>query len=211
VTVAEEQVRAEHGGLPEDGFMPANSAAIDAIVDRALTSESKPVEQIHPMFRKISSDSVPRSRRTSVLDEDHRASRRREKRSTVKVEDDVVEVLSSDEEERMSTRAAGRGRQTNGLLDHDDGPDIPGEEDELSLPSVRREEGPYVTRHGVLSRLTEGQDDSPHLLSTYFDVVNGYELRERRDRCSCMLVEVLPASVDKCALAESYPHHRACS
>ncbi|WVF65803.1 hypothetical protein IAT40_000540 [Kwoniella sp. CBS 6097] len=99
VTVAEEQARLASGETVEEGFLPANSAAVEAIVNRAQVEEKiKVQERLHPMFRRQSSNlsaSSDRSRSRSVS------------KGIAKIsegEDGVIEVLSSDDEAEPSVK-----------------------------------------------------------------------------------------------------------
>ncbi|WWC60335.1 uncharacterized protein I303_102906 [Kwoniella dejecticola CBS 10117] len=104
VIVSEEQARIA-GGVQEedDGFMPANSAAVEAIVNRAQVEEKLKSEgQFHPLFRRQSSageSSRSRSRSASVsLPPKGKVNRTSNSRRRSSKEDGVIEILDSDEE-----------------------------------------------------------------------------------------------------------------
>ncbi|WVQ93444.1 hypothetical protein IAU59_000518 [Kwoniella sp. CBS 9459] len=101
VTVAEEQARLASGESVEEGFLPANSAAVEAIVNQAQLEEKVKVqERLHPMFRRQSSNlsaSSDRSRSRSVSQGVARA-------KTTEGEDGVIEVLSSDDEAEVPVK-----------------------------------------------------------------------------------------------------------
>ncbi|WWC87908.1 uncharacterized protein L201_002808 [Kwoniella dendrophila CBS 6074] len=94
VIVAEEQTRISVGDSLDDGFIPANSAAVEAIVNRAQAEHQVKTEaRLHPLFRRQSSSSETsrsRSRSTSVS---------KGKSKTINGNDGVIEILSSDEED----------------------------------------------------------------------------------------------------------------
>ncbi|WRT65721.1 uncharacterized protein IL334_002669 [Kwoniella shivajii] len=98
VIVSEEQARLSAGETSEGSFMPANSAAVEAIINRAQVEEKiKSETRLHPLFRRQSSNASgsgrSRSRSTSVS---------KGKAKTVSGDDGVIEVLSSDEEDMDS-------------------------------------------------------------------------------------------------------------
>ncbi|OCF43356.1 DNA helicase II/ATP-dependent DNA helicase PcrA [Kwoniella heveanensis CBS 569] len=100
VTVAEEQARLASGEPVEEGFLPASSAAIEAIVNRAQAEEKvKAQERLHPMFRRQSS---------SLSASSERSRSRSASKGIPKVaegEDGVIEVLSSDDEAEAPAKA----------------------------------------------------------------------------------------------------------
>ncbi|AAW42599.2 ATP-dependent DNA helicase pcra, putative [Cryptococcus deneoformans JEC21] len=129
VTVAEEQARlsgSEYGIAPEErGFMPANSAAVEAMVNEAYergkgkevkqdgdTRRVKEEKRVHPMFRRqasgsdkgsqgldTSSAARSRSRSDSSAVDSKRIPRKKGSVKTNERHDGVIELLSSDEEE----------------------------------------------------------------------------------------------------------------
>ncbi|WWD16482.1 hypothetical protein CI109_100908 [Kwoniella shandongensis] len=99
VTVAEEQARQAAGDTIEDGFLPANSAAVEAIVNRSQAQEKEKEQvKLHPLFRRntsgLSDDSQSRSRSRSTSVVNGRGNIK-----TSEGKNGVIEVLSSDDED----------------------------------------------------------------------------------------------------------------
>ena len=133
VSVAEEQFRVENGGIADDGFSSAKSLAIEAIVGKDLrTEERSAVVSVHPMFRRTLNHTRRRSRRRSrsVLEGDSEAVNQGNDRTGIQVQDDPIEVSSSDDE--VTSRGKPQATVKAELTDNHTGK----QEDELDLSSV---------------------------------------------------------------------------
>ncbi|KAK6907367.1 hypothetical protein I203_101361 [Kwoniella mangroviensis CBS 8507] len=100
VIVSEEQARLSSGDLPEEGFMPANSAAVEALVNVAQAEEkTKSEARLHPLFRRQSSASDGRRSRSRSASISVSKVNGKGKNKVVNGNDGVIEILSSDEED----------------------------------------------------------------------------------------------------------------
>lgn len=128
--------------------MSANSAAMDAIVAKSLRGEMKAAVPLHPMFRRTSSDSLSSSRSTSILDYESKPARSRNGRNRVRVEDAIVEVLSSSgEENEVFNVQRKRQRVRNRNAEVEEGPETLLEEDEPVLRPVDGNERYVAVAH----------------------------------------------------------------
>ncbi|WVW80167.1 hypothetical protein I302_102144 [Kwoniella bestiolae CBS 10118] len=122
VIVSEEQARLSAGEIPEEGFLPASSAAVEALVNVAQAEEKIKTEaRLHPLFRRQSSTSDgsrSRSRSASVS-----VSKGKGKNKAINGEDGVIEILSSDEEDidvkpvRSQINGTVKGKVTEEMID----------------------------------------------------------------------------------------------
>lgn len=95
MTVAEEQIR-EVNPDAQPTFTSAKSAAIEAMVELEVKKEDI---QLHPIFRRSSTGtSSSGSRSTSVLDDQKVPKVVSSRKRPRKIEEGIIEVLSSDEE-----------------------------------------------------------------------------------------------------------------
>ncbi len=131
VTVAEEQSRIENGGTAEDGSTTASAVTLRGMEGEKNELEAKTVP-MHSMFRRTSSDSTSGKRSTSMHDEALKTSRHRNGLSGFKVEDAVIEVLSSDEE--IQPGKSGTKAKSDDYIDHS-----PKQEDETRSPPVEED------------------------------------------------------------------------
>ncbi|KAK8861601.1 hypothetical protein IAR55_002424 [Kwoniella newhampshirensis] len=157
VTVAEEQARQAAGDSIEDGFMPTNSAAVEAIVNRVQAGERETKDQVklHPMFRRetsgLSDDSRSRSRSASVMNG-------KDKLKVSEAENGVIEVLSSDEEDEADDTKP--QAMTNGRRKPSTGPS----ETVESLASAPENMTPlaYFLQTSMLSTDTEADQEDTY-------------------------------------------------
>ena len=136
VTVAEAQLRESASSLgAEPEFLPASSAAVEAMVDLAAKKEVREREnKLHPMFRRTSGSVPPaRSRSTSTsIDEKPRVSNGDdEKRKTTKrrrgkggrIKEEPIEVLSSDDDDERVRKPANGIKKEEEEKSYGDGED----------------------------------------------------------------------------------------
>ena len=118
LTVAEDQLR-ELNDPPEEGFLAASSAAVEAMVNLATTKEEGEDKRIHPMFRRISSTSTSHSRSISAVakEKPRKKPKMNGNGESLKIKEAVVEVLSSDEDASKSSKRPRVVKQEIGEVD----------------------------------------------------------------------------------------------
>lgn len=99
VTVAADQGREGTDGVTNDDFMPANSEALKTLLAKVETAEERPDNSLHPIFRRLSSDSSSKGR--PVVGRKVLAKGRKGVAARPKLEEEVIEITSSDEEEAV--------------------------------------------------------------------------------------------------------------
>ncbi|WWC68615.1 uncharacterized protein I206_102545 [Kwoniella pini CBS 10737] len=172
VIVSEEQARIANGA-PEggEGFMPANSAAVEAIVNKAQVEEKlKSNGKLHPLFRRQSSASDStrsRSRSASI-------SAPTKGKSRDIIGNGVIEILDSDEE--VDVKPSARAKEDvkrNAKTEVMDGL-----VDELATASENMTPLAFFLQTSMLSTDTEGGEDDkdkPKVTITTVHAAKGLE------------------------------------
>lgn len=98
--MAEEQARVRHDGNSGDGFVSARVAAAETVMATLLEMDGKPIVPPHPMFRRTSSDATSQNKFTPNAKVDTGQGQRSKGRARVAAGVGIIEVLSSDEDEK---------------------------------------------------------------------------------------------------------------
>lgn len=117
--VAEEQSRETNGQISEEAFIPASSAALEAIANQTLKKEEK---KVHPMFRRTSTSN---STSTDGMDNDTDTVKPRKRRRMNGVKEEPIELVDSDDDLDERPRTNGRrarGKASESPLTEEDEP-----------------------------------------------------------------------------------------
>lgn len=119
MVVAQEQERETNGQISEEAFIPASSAAMEAIVNQSLKKEEK---KVHPMFRRTSTSNSTSTEGMDIDSDNDNDSKPRKKRrmngtngangsGSGKVKEEPIEFLDSDDDldSRPKTNTRSRG------------------------------------------------------------------------------------------------------
>jgi hypothetical protein len=112
VTVAEEQYRQATADQDNPVFVPASSAAMEAYV--MSQKEEKPDIKLHPLFRRRSS-SVSSTSASKAPQQVKKSTAKKGKNGKIK-EEEIYEVLSSDEEVVNEKKGKGKETRENSVL-----------------------------------------------------------------------------------------------
>lgn len=186
--VAQEQAREVNGQISDEAFIPASSAAMEAIVNQTLKREEK---KVHPMFRRTSTNN---STSTNGMDDDNdiEAQQPRKRRKTNgkvkangngtgKVKEEPIDFVDSDDDldEKPATKGRGRGggKASESPLSDEDDPQALFKVDQSRLVLVSL---PYV-------KITNPKQSQPvGILPADVDVVDRYPITRRRRKATSM-------------------------